>query len=384
MNPRAEAALIVHDVIYKKQSLRTEQVLPRGDQPPNALIQELSYGTLRWYYRLRWIANQLLLSPMPNKHHDIFSLLLVGLYQLMFLRTPTYAAVSETVEAAKQLKKPWATKLLNKTLRKFLIEKETLCALADKDLSAKYAHPLWLIQAIKKAWPDDWQNILFANNSQAPLTIRINPHKTTRDAYMDLLKKNGILADTIPTLLNAIRLKEAISVFKLPHFTQGWCSVQDAAGQHAAILLDCQPGQWVLDACAAPGSKTTHILERTPSLKCLIAIDKDQHRVKKIDDNIKRLALSRSSLQLITTDAANTAEWWDGKLFDRILLDAPCSATGIIRRHPDIKILRTPRDIEQHHETQLRLLNSLWPLLNENGLLLYSTCSVLPKENEMV
>ena len=380
MNPRAQAALIVKQVITQRRSLQGANIV----HDERALIQELVYGTLRYYYRLEVIAKQLLLSPLKAKHHDLFALLLVGLYQLLYMDIPAYAAVSETVSAVKSIKKPWASKLLNKTLRRFLKEKEKLIELANKDLPSRYAHPAWFIDALKKAWPTQWQTILEANNSRPPMVLRVNTQQISRADYLALLTANNIAATAIFDLPNAIQLEKSVPVKQLPKFNKGFVYIQDTAGQYAAQLLNLKPKQRVLDACAAPGSKTTSILETVRNLQALIAIDNDPQRIVKIKENIKRLGLPAERVNLITADATAIKKWWDGKLFDRILLDAPCSATGIIRRHPDIKILRQASDLPQHAAQQTTLLNALWPLLKKDGLLLYSTCSILPVENETI
>lgn len=392
MNPRAQAALIVNQVTHKQRSLDTALSNLRSKQPSGSpprrteedygLIQELSYGTLRFYYRLKLIGEKLLLSPLKPKYQDVFALLLVGLYQLLYTDIPEYAAVSETVTGAKTLKKPWATGLLNKTLRRFIKEKNEFLALADKELSSRYAHPLWFIEAIQKAWPNDWEIIIAANNSRPPMVLRVNSQKISCEDYLSLLKENHLSATRVPNLPYAIQLEKPVPVKQLPKFEEGFVYIQDSAGQYTARLLDLKPQQRVLDACAAPGSKTTHILETEVNLKALITIDSDSNRMGRIKENIARLGLATDNITLITADAADIQKWWDGRSFDRILLDAPCSATGTIRRHPDIKILRKESDVAQHAEVQIKLLDALWPLLKENGLLLYSTCSILPEENE--
>lgn len=380
MNVRAQAALIVKQVITQHRSLQNADMA----HDERALIQELVYGTLRYYYRLEVIAKQLLLSPLKSKHQDLFALLLVGLYQLLYMNIPQYAAVSETVGAAQALKKPWARHLLNKTLRRFITEKNNLLKFADGNISSRYAHSVWFIDALKKAWPSEWQAILDANNSRPPMVLRVNSQKISRHDYSALLIEKNIAATIISELPNAIQLEKALPVNQLPKFNKGFCYIQDTAGQYAALLLNLKAKQRVLDACAAPGSKTTHILEIEPKLQKLIALDNDPRRSVRINENINRLGLSDDHVNLITADAAVTKEWWDGQLFDRILLDAPCSATGIIRRHPDIKILRNASDIPRHAAVQTQLLNALWPLLKKDGVLLYSTCSILPAENEAI
>ncbi len=385
MNTRAIAATIINDVITHHRSLSAVLEDPAkklAHSSDGAHIKELCFGTLRWYYRLKAIAKCLLFKPIEKKNHDIFCLLLIGLYQLIYINTPEYAAVSETVSGAKALKKPWATGLLNKTLRRFIDEKERIIATVDRELSQRYAHPQWLLNKIKDAWPNDWKDILTANNCRAPMTLRINQQKTTREDYLALLKEKDIAANSIDELPFAVQLEEPTQTSALPKFKEGYCYVQDQAGQYAARLLDVKKGMRILDACAAPGSKTSLILETQPELEKLVAVDKDPIRLQKIKQNIERLQLPHQQLHLILADAAHTKQWWTGDPFDRILIDAPCSATGVIRRHPDIKLLRQEEDIQQQADQQIHLLNTLWPLLKKQGLALYSTCSVLPEENE--
>ena len=384
MNARAQATAVIQPVIFQERSLSSTlpPVLTKTKEP--ALVQALCYGTLRYYYRLKPIANKLLLSPLKTKHNDVFCLLLIGLYQLIYMDIAEYAAVSETVAATKTLKKTWAKALINKTLRRFICEKESLLTFADRSLPSQYAHPKWFINAIKKDWPEQWSSILTANNAQPPMTLRINRQKISRDEYVALLTKNNIAATALPSSNAAVLLKTPLAVTKLTGFKEGLVYVQDTAGQHTPTLLDLKSGQRVLDACAAPGSKTSHILEAEPNLKQLVSVDNNAERLEKIKDNIDRLQLPNDRLTLKLGNAEKTKEWWDGEPFDRILLDAPCSATGVIRRHPDIKLLRKENDIYQHTAQQYQLLTALWPLLAEGGKLLYSTCSVLKAENETV
>ncbi len=384
---RALAALIINRVIQSKESLTTALSTVLKEIPHSterAFIQEISYGVLRWYFRLKLISQKLLHEPLRQKDNDIDCLLLIGLYQLIYLNTPDYAAVSTTVGATRSLKKIWAKGLINKTLRLFLSQKEYYLREADKTSEGHYAHPTWLIDRLKQSWPDYWKNILTANNDRPPFFLRVNLQKISRDHYLKLLKENHIEAESFGSLPETIRLPQPLPVDQLPGFDAGLCYVQDAAGQYAAHLLDIEDNQIILDACAAPGSKTTHILELSKKIKKLVVIDSNASRLSVIENNIERLGLKTHHLQILCANAERTEDWWNSELFDRILLDAPCSATGVIRRHPDIKILRTPKDIEQHHNQQFRLLMALWPLLKPNGILLYSTCSILPIENEAV
>lgn len=381
MYPRAIAAQVVHQVIYFQRSLSVvlKNIHPSDDK---TLIKELCFGTLRWFHRLEAIANRLLIKPIKTKDRIIFCLLLIGLYQLIYMHTPHYAAVSETVSASKYINKSWAAALLNKTLRRFINEQQKILNDIDKIQVARFSHPQWLIDKIKQDWPKDWENILLENNQHPPMFLRVNHLKISRDNYLKLLLQHDIAAEIVPDLENAIQLAKPLPVDDIMGFHEGFCSVQDGSSQKIVDLLDLKPGQSVLDACAAPGGKTSHILETESTIKKLIAIDSDPERLNKVKKNIVRLQLDHSHFRLVLADANHTKEWWDGHLFDRILLDAPCSGTGVIRRHPDIKILRQPEDIEKIAQQQLHLLNSLWPLLRPNGKLLYTTCSILLQENE--
>lgn len=393
MNSRAIAAKIIYQVIFQKQSL--DVVIPEyvaqlnasAHASDRAFIQELCYGTLRWHQRLGRLTRVLLHNSSKKCDDLIYTLLLVGLYQLLYLQVPEYAAINETVTAARALKKNWATAFLNGVLRNFLRTKNKVLEEFDQekneDLVAKYSHPLWLINALKKVWPDRWGAILDANNERPPMCLRVNLQVCSRDEYLRKFQPDSeILKDakSVSVAPAAIILDKPCDVLSLPSFLQGTVSVQDLAAQFAPELLELAPGQRVLDACAAPGGKTAHILETEPNLAEVVALDVNTTRMALITENLVRLNMQKKAV-VICGDASQTKEWWGGKKFDRILLDAPCSATGVIRRHPDIKILRAEKDIENLAAKQLQLLNALWPLLNEGGLLVYATCSVLPQEN---
>lgn len=384
-NTRAAAAKAVFRVVVKKQSLST--VFPEETQAlgskDRALAQELVYGSLRYYFLLKALAKLLLHSPLKNNDLDVECLLLVGIYQILFTRVPEYAAVSETVSAAKPIGKIWAKALLNKILRRLINEKEKLLLEAKKNPEALFSHPLWLIEALKKSYPEKWETILNANNTQAPLYLRVNSQKIARDEYLALLEEKKIPAAALPHLDQAIQLKDPIPVTLLPGFKEGFCSVQDASGQRVEQFLDIQNKHRVLDACAAPGSKSCHILETHPDI-LFTAIDSDSKRLLLLKENLVRLEIPSDHIHLILSDASHVQSWWDGVPFDRILIDAPCSSTGVIRRHPDIKLLRQPGDIEKMAQQQQLLLKALWPLLAKKGLLLYTTCSILPEENQAV
>ena len=308
-------------------------------------------------------------------------LLLIGLYQLHHLRVPDYAVVNETVAATKALKKDWAKGLVNAILRGFLRDSE---ALVNKSLATpqgKFAHPGWLIENLRSAWPAHWSQILQDNNIRPPMTLRVNTQRIDMNDFLANLQRAGIEAAPGTLATTSVYLASPCPVENIPGFEQGLCSVQDEASQLIPGLLDLQDGLRILDACAAPGGKTCHILESGFEFVELVALDNDSRRLERLQQNLERLQLSAT---VSVGDAGDTQRWWDGKAFDRILLDAPCSATGIIRRHPDIKLLRRASDIPKLCQLQTQLLESLWACLESGGLLLYSTCSVLPEENSAI
>ena len=382
MNTRATAARVLTQVFVDGNSLSA--ALPAvlsniKNTQDKGLIQEMCYGVMRWYPRLEWVANHLVDRPLKVRDRDVLNLILLGLYQFMFLRIPPHAVVNETVNAVKELGKPWARHMINAVLRTFQRDREQILITLEGNEEAATAHPAWLLGMIRKNWPDDWQRIVQANNQRPPMTLRVNLQKIDQTGYLQLLLSNGIDAKVAPFTEYGVELENPVDVNELPGFDQGWVSVQDAAAQLAAPLLDVQPEHKVLDACAAPGGKSAHILELQPKLQDLIALDIDQKRLVRIIDNLQRLHLQA---RLVCGDATMPEKWWDGTLFDRILLDAPCSASGVIRRHPDIKRLRRPEDVVALVELQRQILNALWPLLKPGGMLLYVTCSILPEEND--
>lgn len=352
-----------------------------SDVRDKAFVQAICYGVCRFYTRLTALLHLLLKKPIKTKDQDINALLLVGLYQMTAMRLPPHAAVAETVNAAAALNKPWARGLVNAVLREYLRKTEELEAKLAQNEEAIFAHPAWWIAEIKKAWPDVWQSILNENNAHPPFALRVNKNRQSRAQYLQELKTRNHQAWIIPETQNGIILEAPIPVTDLPGFSSGFVSIQDGAAQLAAELLDLAPNLTVLDACSAPGGKLTHILELEPNLSACIAVEKDPVRLQSIQENLKREKLKAVCICADITDENN---WWNGKLFDRILLDAPCSASGVIRRHPDIKLLRRQSDIDVLANEQLRLMNSLWPLLKPGGVLVYATCSVFPKENEQV
>ncbi|HSW94353.1 MAG TPA: 16S rRNA (cytosine(967)-C(5))-methyltransferase RsmB [Gammaproteobacteria bacterium] len=383
MNVRAMAATILCDVMEgaSLSDALSKRVMKWKDARDEALLQALCYGVCRGYFRLDAVLKKCLDNPIKPRDQDIDCLLRVGLYQLMDMRVPTHAAVAETVNAVRALKKPWAKGLVNAVLRHYLREAEIINREIEKDETAFYSHPGFMIDFTKKDWPDDWQAILTANNQHPPFSLRVNLAKITREKYLEKLTANGMIAQAIQETEAGITLTKPCEVADLPGFLQSEISVQDGAAQLAGELLDVKPGQRVLDACAAPGGKTTHILERTPRLQKLIAVDRDEKRLNRVSENLARLHLVAD---LVLADAGHINTWWDGVLFDRILLDAPCSASGVIRRHPDIKWLRRAADIPALAKEQGRLLTALWPTLKPGGLLVYVTCSVYALENARV
>jgi len=383
MNPRLAAAKALTAVLNGKASLNSSLPLQldKVEARDRGLTQDLAFGTARWQPRLSALANKLLQKPFKAADADVEALLLVGLYQLLYTRIPAHAAIGETVGCADKLKKPWAKALLNAVLRNAQRESETLLTELEHDPVVRTAHPRWLQKSLKAFWPEQWEAICAANNAHPPMILRVNRRHHSRDAYLQLLVEADIEAQPCTFSQDGIVLAEACDVRNLPGFAEGWISVQDEAAQLAADLLDLAPGQRVLDACCAPGGKTCHILEVEPKLAGVVAVDLEAKRLVRVRETLERLGLSA---ELIAADGRDTATWWDGKPFQRILLDAPCSATGVIRRHPDIKLTRQPDDIAALATLQGELLDAMWPTLDVGGILLYATCSTLPTENTEV
>lgn len=383
MNLRARAAELVTAVIADGRSLN--DVLPMaaqaiGDSRDRALLKELVYGSLRHYRRLAALRDRLLSQPLQQPQGKLAHLLIIGLYQLFHTRIPAHAAVADTVNAVTDLAEERARGLVNAILRNAQRRAETLLTEIDRDWGLKHSHPEWLVNAFKQAFGRDTEAVLSANNAPAPMTLRVNSQRGDVASYQAILSALGIAAQPHPEARDALVLDTPMDVQQLPGFADGAVSVQDAAAQLAADYLDARNGMRVLDACCAPGGKTAHLLEREPSLQ-LLALDNDADRLQRVQQTLQRLQL-RAELRAV--DAADTASWWDGQPFDRILLDAPCSGTGVIRRHPDIKWLRRDSDIAALAAQQLKLLRALWPTLASGGKLLYATCSSLPTENRTV
>lgn len=378
LNTRAAAAKLSWQIIDKGQSLDAaiSSFFESSEFSPQdrGFVQELVYGVCRWYGELDAVSMSLLKSPIRNKDRVIHFVLLVGLYQLRHLETAEHAAVGETVSACKQLNKQWAKNLINGCLRNYLRDG---CQLENID---ELSHPQWIRDAVKKSWPIYSDAIFESNNQRPPMCIRVNTRQHSRDEYLAKLTQIGISASSDKHAVDGIILDTPCAVTALPGFDEGACSIQDTAAQISADLLAPELGMQVLDACAAPGGKTAHLLERCDNQLSMHALDISERRCEQLHSTLSRLQLDA---KVIVADASATPSWEvpeDG--YDRILIDAPCSGLGVIRRHPDIKHHRRPEDIDALEKVQSKLLDQLWKHLKVDGCLLYMTCSVLPRENE--
>lgn len=379
-NLRALAATACYQVVDQGKSL--SEVLHKAqielDSPlDKALLQEICFGVMRYLPQLETVCQKLMDKPLVKHLRPLQFLIYVGLYQLKFLRVPDHAAIGETVEAARELKGQSLTGLINAVLRS-VQRKPEVFDFQDAPLPVQYNHPSWIITQLQHAYPDNWQQILDENQQKAPLWLRVNQLRTTPEAYLAALAAEGIAASQpFAYLPCALLLEQASDVTLLPGYADGWFSVQDGAAQHAAYFLGARNKDSVLDACCAPGGKTCHILELAPEADVL-ALDKDPRRLDRVYDNLDRLGLDA---RVMVANAADPDDWAGFQTFDRILLDVPCSATGVIRRHPDIRWLRKKTDIAPLVELQQDILRKIWPLLKPEAELLYATCSVLPEEN---
>jgi 16S rRNA (cytosine967-C5)-methyltransferase len=363
------------------QSLSTVQVRTIDkleDSRDRGLANEIVNGVLRWRWQLEYFISRLLAKPLKPKDADIQLILMMALYELTECRTPDYAIINEAVELVRASGKKWAASLVNAVLRNFTREKDDLLSSIDQD-SVRYSHPVWILEKIKHDWPEHWQQIADANNQRPAFWLRVNQQQFNAAEYRQLLSENGFASDSSTLADHALKLDHGTDVRALPGFAGGAVSVQDVGAQLSAELLHASDGQRVLDLCAAPGGKTCHILERYKSLGSLLAVEVDAQRMQRVSENLQRLKLEA---ELKVADARAYQQWWDGVTFDRILIDAPCSASGVIRRHPDIKTLRRASDIAQLVELQAGILSSAWQMLAVGGELLYITCSVFRDENE--
>jgi 16S rRNA (cytosine967-C5)-methyltransferase len=382
LNARQAAIILLDGVLEQRRSLATllPPLLEGCQSLERPLLQELAYGALRWLSPLVWLRNQLLERPLAPRDSDLGHLLLIGLYQLRHLDLAPALAVDATVATCQRIGKGWAKGVVNAVLRRYLREREALEAAIAANGELAAAHPRWLLQAIQSAWPLAWQEVVATNNQRPPMTLRVNQRRWSRDVALAALAAQGIAAIPHPAVASGVILAKPQAVEALPEFATGAFSVQDGAAQLAALLLAPTDGMRILDACAAPGGKSGHLLEICRPRQ-LVAIDSDATRLERVATNLARIG---ASAQLIAADAADPAGWWDGEPFDAILLDAPCSATGVVRRHPDIKWLRRRDDIAALAAQQALMLDRLWPLLAVGGRLLYATCSILPAENHEV
>ena len=376
-NPRMAALEALSEVLDSNRNLSESKALSNISDGRNAAFaRHLAYGVLRWKSALEWLAAELLSKPVKKRERAVQRLLLLGLQQLWHDQTASHAAINETAECARSLGKPWAVGLINAVLRRFQRERASLLERLDQS-EQRYAHPGWMLAQLKADWPQQWQNIVEANNRQAPLWLRINRQRAERGNVCNDLSAAGFEVSDHPFARDAIAIKPAVPVSKIPGFDKGWLSVQDPAAQLARDLLDPRDGERILDACAAPGGKAGHLLETCPGIR-LTVLDKHADRIEQIHQNLARLGVKA---EVKTADATDTGGWWDGERFNKILLDAPCSATGVIRRHPEIKWLRNNDQVDAVVQTQAGLLTALWPLLQPGGILVYATCSVLKREN---
>ncbi len=381
-NIRTVAAKALYSVAEEGQSLATlrpqfESGLSSQDQ---ALLNEIVFGCCRWFFYLEKLLQPLLKKPIKKKDKIAHYLLIVGLYQLRFTRVPQHAAINETVAAAEPLAINHLRGLINAILREFG-RSTSIDANDTAPTEANFSHPDWLFYKLKANWPAYYQDILAANNVKAPLTIRVNRTKVSREDYLKQLVEAGIKAQATEFAEFGITLDKPMDVTAMPGYTQGLFSVQDEAAQLCTTLLDIQPNQTILDACAAPGGKTTGIIEAASGKVKLTALDSDQKRLGRVHENLERL---QQTATIQCADASRPDSWWDSNQYDRILVDAPCSATGVIRRHPDIKLLRKETDITPLAKGQLAILEALWPLLKPGGKLVYATCSIFPQENTRI
>ena len=336
-----------------------------------AFAKSLVFGSIRFYHHLNDIITPRVKKPLDKDNLDLHCLLVLGAYQIIYTDISRHAAINETVEVAKIIGKPWAKGFINAILRGIDRDQKVILE------STHYSHPSWFLKKLKKDYPDNYQNILIENNKKAPMSIRIHP-SIDRKKFQKKLEEKNILSTVSDIAPQALILSEAVNVFKLPDFEKGSCYVQDISAQLSAQLISPQKGDYILDACCAPGGKTTHIAELCSEAN-VIALDNDEDRITKVHENINRLNVE--NVKVILGDASKS-DWWDKKLFDKILIDAPCSSTGVIRRHPDIKLLRKGKDINQITKIQARILDNLWALLKPGGIMVYATCSILKDENE--
>lgn len=383
MTPRELALKALLKSLTKRQALSRVLVEWEGrlNQRDHAFAQQMAFGLCRFYYHLQAIERRLVRTRIKPRNLDIRLIILLGLYQLIYLRIPSHAAVSESVKLAEKRRKNWAKGLINGVLREFERHQENILAAVTKEPEAHYAHPQWLIDNLRRHWPQHDESIMASNNSHPPQILRVNRRRISRDDYVNWVNSRGINAYATKHSPAGVIMDPPQPSYDIPGYDEGYISIQDGAPQQAAYLMRLQPGQRVLDACAAPGGKTAHMLETEPDLREMVAIDQEKPRVDKIHQYLSRLGLNAT---IFKANALRPDLWFDGEQFDRILLDVPCTATGVIQRHPDIKLIRLEEEPAQMAEEQLLFLKTLWPLLKPGGILLYATCSLMPEENSEV
>jgi 16S rRNA (cytosine967-C5)-methyltransferase len=377
-NPRLAALQAISEVLDSDKNLAESEAFSQlRDGRDNALARHLAYGVLRWLNALEWLAAELLSKPLKKRESAVQRLILIGLQQLWHDQTASHAAINETAECARVLGKPWAVGVINAVLRRFQREQTQLL---DKlaQTPQQYAHPKWMLKEIQESWPEQWQAIVEANNLQAPMWMRINRQRANEASLKADLKTAGFEVNDHQYAKDAISIRPAAAVTRIPGFENGKLSVQDPAAQLARDLLAPEAGDRILDACAAPGGKTAHLLETCADID-LTVLDRQASRVEQIHQNLERLGLKADT---VVADLADVKSWWKGQGFNKILLDAPCSATGVIRRHPEIKWLRSRDDVDAVVKIQADLLDASWSVLEAGGMLVYATCSVFKRENE--
>ena len=380
---RAASAYVISNILNGKSLTESlSEIKTKVAIKDQAMLQEICFGCTRWHIQIEAILNKLMRKSLALKQPIIHSLLTVGIYQLMRMRIQSHAIINETVAACDDIKRSWAKGLVNAVLREFQRNEKKILASLNTDITIQESHPEWLVIKFKRAWGEARaKKIISNNNIPGPLVLRTNNQFGDRESYLKTLDKLSIKSIRTKYSPVGIRIIEPIPIDTVPNFGDGAVSVQDEAAQFAAPLLNIKSGQLVLDACCAPGGKTCHILEQQPNIKSLLSIDISKNRLEKVKENAKRLHLEPN---LLAADICDVDTWWNSIPFDRILLDAPCSGTGVIRRNPDIKLLRKASDITDLATRQLRLISALWPTLKQNGVFLYATCSILPEENDNV
>ncbi len=384
VSDRLQAVWWLTSVIKDGRSVNELLATPTDVQSANtAFAKHILFGSLRYFHHIKAILDQLLDKPLKRKDVDIFCILISGIYQLKYLSVPDHAAISESVDLAKEIKKKWASGLINAVLRGYQREQKAIDEKLQKAETYQFSHPNWIINQLKIDWPEHYTKILTANNERAPMTIRVNTSVISRAEYQQRLEDQLIDSKEHPIAEDALVLNEPCDVYALPGFTDGKVTLQDAAAQLVVEILDLSPNMNVLDGCSAPGGKTTHILQREPSTK-LTSVEKSTTRLEKIIKALSRFKMDDDpfNVNLLNVDFLDYKNWWDGELFDRILIDVPCSASGVIRRNPDIKFHRKKTDIPSLIDIQKKILNAAWQLLKPGGKLVYATCSVFKDENE--